>query len=281
MDKRLEKFLAVVEYDSFTQAAQQLHVSQPALSVAIQELEKDAGAQLLHRQGKSLRLTPAGQIAYDSACRIRNEQRAMELQLSEHRSGGQQLLRLGLLDTIASALFAAPDTSLPAQMEVMVDNSDRLLRELRFGRIDAAITAAAPDENAKNLQAQRLRPERFVFVAAPAIAEKTSTRYIPNWLAFNPASHTYAQFVRDFEHSGMVVLPTFYSTSMDLIRSMAVAGKGVALLPRPFVTEAVATGTLQILNTPEFARNLWYVRPAGQAEHSDVHHLVVAVEALV
>jgi DNA-binding transcriptional LysR family regulator len=281
MDKRLEKFLAVVEYGGFTRAARQLHVSQPALSVAIQELEKDAGTLLLHRQGKGLRLTDAGHIAYDSACRMRNEQRAMELQLSEHRSGGQQLLRLGLLDTIASALFASPGTGLPAQMEVMVDNSDRLLRELRFGRVDAAITAAPPEESSRTLQARRLHPERFVFVAAPGVATQARARYIPNWLAFNPASHTYAQFVRDFEHAGMVVLPTFYSTSMDLIRSMAAAGKGVGLLPRPFVADEVAAGTLLLLDTPEFARNLWYVHPAGQAEHSAVQRLVASVEALV
>jgi DNA-binding transcriptional LysR family regulator len=273
--------LAVVEYGGFTQAAKHLHISQPALSVAIQELEKDVGTQLLHRQGKAVRLTEAGQIAYDSACRIRNEQRAMQLQLREHASGQPHMLRLGLLDTIASLLFASPQSVLPAHLAVMVDNSDRLLHEMSFGRIDAAIVAASPSESTKSLQARRLRDERFVFVANAAVAAQTDPRHIANWLAFNPASHTYAQFVRDFERQGMVVLPTFYSTSMDLIRSMALAGKGVGLLPRYFVADELAKGNLAMLDTPVFARNLWYVQPAGQAEPKAIQQLIQAMELLM
>lgn len=280
MDRRLEKFLAVVECGSFTQAARQLHVSQPSLSVAIQELEKEAGTQLLLRQGKGVRLTPAGHVVYSTACRMRNEQRAMQLQLREHTSG-QQSLRLGLLDTLASLLLASPDSSLPENLAVMVDNSDRLLQEVNLGRIDAAIVAAEPDTNDKTLRAKRLPSERFIFVASPSVAAASSPQHITNWLAFNPASHTYAQFVRDFERQSMIVLPTFYSTSMDLIRAMALAGKGVALLPGSFVQRELHTKKLLALDTPDFARRLWYVQPAAQPEHETVRALLHTLRTLI
>ena len=59
---QLRYFSKIVEHRSFTRAAQDCSVSQPALSQQIAKLEKELGQPLFERQGRSIRLTPAGQV---------------------------------------------------------------------------------------------------------------------------------------------------------------------------------------------------------------------------
>lgn len=60
--RHIQYFLAVAEYHSFTRAAAALHVSQPALSQQVKQLEESLGAQLFDRSGRKTRLTDAGEV---------------------------------------------------------------------------------------------------------------------------------------------------------------------------------------------------------------------------
>lgn len=68
--KQLRYFIAVAEQLSFTRAAARLHLSQPALSVQINRLERDVGADLLRRTSRSVELTEAGRGLYEDARRV-------------------------------------------------------------------------------------------------------------------------------------------------------------------------------------------------------------------
>src|SRR5260370_6449948 len=84
MDTRqLAAFCAVVERRSFSQAAEQLGVTQPAVSLQIRSLEKRLGLQLLDRSGRRVEPTEAGNRLYRSAQRLL----AMEEQLLAHLRG--------------------------------------------------------------------------------------------------------------------------------------------------------------------------------------------------
>lgn len=63
--RRLSHFVAVVEAAGFTRAAENLHLSQQALSSSVQQLEREIGASLLVRAGRRISLTPAGQTLLD------------------------------------------------------------------------------------------------------------------------------------------------------------------------------------------------------------------------
>ena len=60
--RHIQYFLAVAEHLSFTKAAAALHVSQPALSQQVRQLEESLGAQLFDRSGRTTRLTDAGDV---------------------------------------------------------------------------------------------------------------------------------------------------------------------------------------------------------------------------
>lgn len=74
---QLEAFVAVVDCGTVTEAAQRLHIAQPALSRSIRKLEHELGHRLFDHQGRRLCLTPFGHRAYDKARHILEEARMM------------------------------------------------------------------------------------------------------------------------------------------------------------------------------------------------------------
>jgi len=96
---------AVAEHGSFTRAAQALHVSQPALSQQIKELEDRLGAQLLDRSGRRVRPTDVGSAYLDRARRALNEldEAARAIRDVEDLSVGS--LRLGITPSVAAYLI--------------------------------------------------------------------------------------------------------------------------------------------------------------------------------
>ncbi len=68
--RKLEIFAYVAQLQSFSKAAQQLHMAQPAVSIAVRKLEEELNHQLLERHKRSIRLTSQGEIALKKALEI-------------------------------------------------------------------------------------------------------------------------------------------------------------------------------------------------------------------
>ena len=73
LSRHINYFLAVAEHGSFTRAASALHVSQPALSQQIRQLEESLGVPLFDRSGRTIRLTDAGEVWRQYASRALHE----------------------------------------------------------------------------------------------------------------------------------------------------------------------------------------------------------------
>src|SRR5918995_1159719 len=127
MDTRqLAAFCAVVERKSFSQAAERLGVTQPAVSLQIRALEKRLGKQLLDRSGRRVEPTEAGRRLYRSA------QRMLALE-DELRRSGERLrdfdvpLELGLQESVRSAVLAGYGVTFISRSAVEADlGADRL-----------------------------------------------------------------------------------------------------------------------------------------------------------
>ncbi|VXC77888.1 LysR family transcriptional regulator near succinyl-CoA:3-ketoacid-coenzyme A transferase [Pseudomonas sp. 9AZ] len=100
--KQLRTFLAVAQSLSFTQACLHLHISQPALSLAIKNLEASLGGALLSRTTRSVTLTPEGEILLPIAQRLLTEWENTEELLRQHFT-----LQLGRVAIAAMPSFAA------------------------------------------------------------------------------------------------------------------------------------------------------------------------------
>lgn len=264
MDGRYQKFLALAETGSFSGAARQLHMTQPAMSLAIASLEHTLGVRLYIRRSHPIALTPEGQIVADAA---RNIAAAHERMLTTLQAKTPtERLRIGLIDSIAHLLYESGSarSSLSNNTEVLVDNSDRILRALREGRIDLGVITGQPAVPGANMVVRKLHNEEFVFVATPERASTHTNGRIDDWLATNPDSTTYKYFLDLFKRKHLEVTPVFHSASMELLREMAVAGQGTALLPRYIVQPALASDELAIVQTQPVFRPIWAVTRRGQ-----------------
>jgi LysR family transcriptional regulator, cyn operon transcriptional activator len=96
---------AVVDHGSFTRAAQALHVSQPALSQQVKELEERVGAQLLDRSGRKIRVTDLGAIYLQHAGRALEELEQASRAVRDVEDLSTGLLRLGVTLSVATYLI--------------------------------------------------------------------------------------------------------------------------------------------------------------------------------
>ncbi len=92
--RELEYFVCVAREGGFTRAAEVLHITQPALSRKLRELEERMGVSLLSRSTRHVELTEAGQVVYEHCCRLLNESDEMEKSLETLRRGARGRVRI-------------------------------------------------------------------------------------------------------------------------------------------------------------------------------------------
>ena len=145
--KQLAALVAVVDRSSFSQAAEQLGVTQPAVSLAIRSLEKRLGCQLIDRSGRVVEPTEAGHIAYRHAQRILGAERDLLVSLEDEGEGLHGHLVVGAStgpgERILPALLGAfhrehGDVVVTLRVDDTETIIDRVLdRQLEFGIVGA------------------------------------------------------------------------------------------------------------------------------------------------
>ena len=141
--RQLRYFRAVVEHGSFSRAAERVHVSQPALSFQIRELEDAFGAQLLERDKQGIRLTRLGRQAHEQTLRILDEVLVLETMGKRHDAGPLQMV-VGVVSTLSAYLLAGLLERLHAaphrvEIDVREGSSPDLVSDVLAARLDAAI----------------------------------------------------------------------------------------------------------------------------------------------
>jgi DNA-binding transcriptional LysR family regulator len=143
-------FVTVAEERNVTRAAERLHISQPSLSAAVQQLERHLGVQLLARVGRRIEITPAGALLRERGRELLEHAETIVHELRERHEAGAARLTLGVSPTarfgIAQRLLVACTTEVPAVMLYTTeDTTGALLRDVSRGRLDVAITFCTPD----------------------------------------------------------------------------------------------------------------------------------------
>ena len=146
LDYRTHTFLAVVRAGSFTRAAEELHVTQPAVSQHIRQLETHYGCTLFSKTGRGVKPTRAGQLLYQALDAERNDETRLraEIDALQGEKDARPPLRLGCTRTIADyvmprilprQLDADPDV----RLTMVVGNTNELVTRLDRGDIDVAL----------------------------------------------------------------------------------------------------------------------------------------------
>jgi DNA-binding transcriptional LysR family regulator len=162
----LRSFYHVARERSFSRAARNLHISQPAMSVRIKQLEKELGERLFDRQRRGVALTEAGAVLYESAEKIFADVEEAKVRLQELKQTGGGHVRVGCSDTVSLYLLPPvlrrfrrrfPLAEITIRNAYSADILDLLVR----GELDFGIVTQPPGLD-RRLEARGILEEPYV-----------------------------------------------------------------------------------------------------------------------
>lgn len=273
--------MAIVEAESFTNAAERLHISQPALSVTLQNLEKELGVQLIIRGGNYFQVTEAGKLVYDYGVRFRLQEDNLKKELSEEIKS-QRILRLGMIDSVAGMLFSSGKVDFDGQTEVRINNTSRLIHEIELDRTDMAFITEPLGSMPDKFLARSVGDEKFVLVCSLKKAQSTKKsikkdKIIPDFLTYDQSSTTFKRISAHLSKCKIAYQPKFFSTSPDLLKQMALKGKGVALLPHHMVKKDIQRNKLIVISNINFSRPITVITLKGKYLSPQMKNITNAV----
>lgn len=152
LDHRIKTFLKVCQTLNYTRAAEELHITQPAVSQHIRYLEKEYGVSLFQYENRKLTLTDEGHIFRDRLLLMENDEaRILREMKTCHRD--TLSLSLGVTMTIGEYAIGKPLARLLRKhpdwnIRVVFGNTEKLLSELRTGSIDLGLVEGYyPEDN--------------------------------------------------------------------------------------------------------------------------------------
>ena len=262
LDFRIETFLTVCQTMNFTRAAQLLHITQPAVSQHIHALEQQYGARLFHYEGKQLSLTQAGQILRQAATTMRHD--ARHLQDTIRQLGVRRRMCFGATLTIGEYVMPGPLLRLLKQqpeleLRMIMGNTAQLLELLDRGEIDFAIVEGFfPKQAYDGLVYRR---ERYLPVCAPGYRFARPVSLLEDLLGERllirePGSGTREVLERTLREHNLTVRDFRCLTELgglDVIKSLACAGAGVAFFYLPVVQRELEAGLLREIPLKDFS----------------------------
>ncbi|MEH6772678.1 MAG: LysR substrate-binding domain-containing protein [Cereibacter changlensis] len=170
--RQLGYFLALAEERHFGKAAERVHVTQPALSMQIREMEDALGTQLFERSPRDIRLTPAGREVETRARRIVGQ--VSELEAVARQQGLVGRINLGVIPTVAPYLLPEVLPLLRASditrdLRLREATTDLLLAGLDRGQLDAVVVAEPP--SSAGLVLAPLFTDRFLLAGRRSVLE--------------------------------------------------------------------------------------------------------------
>ncbi len=281
--RRLGLFLAVVDHDGFTAAARAVHVAQPAVSLAVKELEQELGSELLVRSRSGVTLTPAGAALVPPARRA-----LQELDIATASVAAVTGLVAGRLDVVClPSLTADPAAELVGHFRrahpgvtVRVlgarDPAD-LADAVRSGRAEVGITVTGPEVAA--LDHVALSDQQLRAVVPPggsgADGAAIDLRDLDGRPLVVTPPGTSLRTMVDAAFASLDITPTVAveTDQRDAVVPLVLAGAGTGFVPRGLAGAAAALGARVHPTDPPLHRRLLLVgRPGARSPAADRFH---------
>ncbi len=266
--RHLRTFEAVARCGSISRAAAEIHVSQPAVSMQMKQLEEQIGLPLLEQVGKRMFLTEAGQElrghARDIAARMVDLNTAMD----QFRGLERGLLRLAVVSTanyFLPHLIAAFNQRHPGvRVSLQVANRKFVLSALAENSTDLAITGQPPDS--LDVVAQHFMDNPLVEIAAPrhplaGLKAVPLQRMVEEMLVVRePGSGTRAAMERHFASQGLSYRAGCEFGTNEALKQAVRAGLGLGVVSAQTIELELQTGCLVVLPVAGFPLvRQWYV----------------------
>jgi LysR family transcriptional regulator, low CO2-responsive transcriptional regulator len=266
--RQLRVFESAARHLSLTRAAEELHLTVPAISIQVRQLEGHATAPLFERSGRGLRLTQAGEAVLAHTREVLAHIRGAEEAIADLETLGRGLLDVAVInagDHFFPWLVAAFREGHPGiRVRITVQNRDELLARLAAHEVDLAVMSHPPSE--AEFVATAFAPHPHVIVAAPG-HPLAARRRVPlaglagtPLLTREPGSATRLAMDQAFAEGGVVPRVEMEISSNETIKQAVAAGLGIGFLSAHAVRNEVDRGTLEVVDVQGFpVMRQWYV----------------------
>ncbi|MBS3900208.1 MAG: LysR family transcriptional regulator [Dethiobacter sp.] len=263
---QIEAFYTVIRAGSISRAARQMHLTQPALSLQIRDLEEYFCVQLLERTNKGVKPTPAGELVYYYGQKLMSMKATLCSEIEKLQSGAAKLIRLGASTvlggyTLPCSIYSFKEKHPHAQINLSLANSRTVLDALVEGNLDIAIIEGPlPEGIAQSLDefvSRSIGEDDLVLVGAPPLIPAgreavtlSELRGLP-LLVREKGSGVRATIEKALLEQG--VQPDELNimmevNSLDAIKAMLGMGKGYSIISYIGVRKELHYGTLKALS---------------------------------
>jgi DNA-binding transcriptional LysR family regulator len=258
-DRRLQVFHTVARLLSFTKAAESLHMTQPAVTFQVRQLEEQFNTRLFDRTHNRISLTEAGQRVYEYADRIFELYAEMENAVRDMTGEISGMLVIGASTTIAEYMLPSllgdfkkqyPDIN----VHLKVSNSDGIVSMVENNDIDLGVVEAPV--NNKNLVVEECRKDRLVAIVPPqhALASQQSVavkELLENaYIAREEGSGTREVIQEYLAELGLQASDVHVSMELgspEAIKGAVEAGMGVSIVSEVTIHKELQLGSLVAL----------------------------------
>ena len=273
-DRRLQVFYTVAKQLSFTKAAEQLFMTQPAVTFQVKQLEEHFNARLFDRSHGKIALTPAGRIVTEYAERILALSEELDTRVADLTGAMNGRLLLGASTTIAEFMlpkllgeFKAAHPEVQAHMTVA--NSETIVNRVAEHALDVGLIESP--SYLPSLQIETCCDDELVMICAPT-HELAKRKSVPPqeltalpWVRREPGSGTREFTDNYFRRCG--IPPEDLHVIMELgspeaMKGVVETGIGVAIVSRATIVKELRLGSLVAVPlAPRLIRTLSLVHP--------------------
>ena len=277
----LECLAALADAGSFERAAQQLAITQSAVSQRLRALETSLGRLLVVRS-RPLRFTEPGKLLLRYARQMQAMRADMAREIGATMGHDERLPIAVNADSLATWVLAALDAVVHAGLqqgfglELIVDDQDFTHESLREGRVLGCVSTVA--EALRGCSVTPLGCMRYVAVASPGFIQQAMSQGLNRsnfaklpWLVFNRKDDNHVVWAgQAFGLSGPRLVERHVPSTEAHARA-AELGWGIAVMPEQLAAPALAAGTLKALHAEVYVDVLlhwhqWKLRPGGEPD---------------
>ena len=274
---QLAVFEASARLQSFTRAADELHLAQPTVSAQIRKLTDTIGTPLFEQVGRGVRLTDAGRRVHEHCLEVLAAFARLDDSLQSFREAASGELRLAIAGAatcfVTRMVAGFGETHPDVSIAVRIDNRERLLERLAAREDDLYLFADAPETGdivrqavlANPLVAVAARSHRWTRARGLALADLAREPLVLR----ERGSGTRACVLGLFARAGLTPQVRMELASDDAVRAAVAHGAGVGVVPRhAFVPDAAPTSLVELDVAGFPVERHWHFAYSAQARLS-------------
>lgn len=248
--------MQAAKHKSFSRAAEELHITAPAVSLQIKEMEENMGVNLFTRENRKTEMTSAGEYFFLYARRVLSTLDEASIMMERLRGSTAGVLKVGMVSTAQyffPQILVKFKTECPnVQIRVEVRNRQQLVELLHNGDIDIAIMGQPPKEIDTRVEAFANHPHAFI--ASPLLQLVDRTNISPQALnkfeliIRESGSGTRLIMEKFLNEQGLTPIVGMEMSSNEAIKQAVMADLGISFVSLHTVGEEVASGRIQILD---------------------------------